>query len=51
MTLIRQWHGVGMLAAMEFREGKKSEAIARSKGKECWCVRPIVLADVRLDAP
>ena len=29
MTLIRQWHGVGMLAAMEFREGKKSEAIAR----------------------
>ena len=29
MTLIRQWHGVGMLSAMEFREGKKSEAIAR----------------------
>ena len=29
MTLIRQWHGVGMLAAMEFGEGKKSEAIER----------------------
>jgi len=29
LTLIRQWHGVGMLAAMEFKDGKKAEATAR----------------------
>ena len=51
VTLIRQWHGVGMLAAMEFREGKGRSDRSPSKGKECWCVRPIVLADVRFDAP
>lgn len=28
-TLIRNWQGIGMLAAMEFSEGKKTEAIAR----------------------
>ena len=27
MTLIRQWHGVGMLAAMEFSEGKKMKPL------------------------
>ncbi len=29
LTLIRQWHGVGMLAALEYNEGKKTEAITR----------------------
>ena len=29
LTLIRQWHGVGMLAAMEFNAGKKTEATTR----------------------
>ena len=29
LTLIRQWHGVGMLAAMEFNDGKKTEATKR----------------------
>ncbi len=29
LQLVRQWHGVGMLAAMEFNSDKKSEAIER----------------------
>ena len=29
MTLIRQWQGVGMLAAMEYRAGQKDSAIER----------------------
>ena len=28
-TLVRNWQGIGMLSAMEFREGKKAEAIER----------------------
>lgn len=28
-TLVRNWQGIGMLSAMEFREGKKSEALER----------------------
>ena len=42
MTLIRQWHGVGMLAVMEFNEGKKSEAIERlSKVKSVGASDPL----------
>ena len=28
-TLVRNWQGIGMLSAMEFRDGKKTEALAR----------------------
>ena len=42
LTIVRNWQGPGMLAAMEFREGKKKEAIERlSKCKSVGKTDPL----------